>query len=451
MSLRILLLMCLMPGMAAGQSTEERAAKIQQDFSRPTAGMTMEEAAAHEEELLNLFMEAIIYDFAASPELRGMLPAERPRVKCLSSGSRRTPYVTSEGIVFPLEYFGYLNFVGVLAAHDAFVQHNFFPIEKNLLNTPFRERALLPLMDPLNQYLEPEVYGSIQNQIVCVNDREGCQRALKNGIMATDLFPLLHELSHLALHHAANEEGINVDHEIAADRLAFSDLKVISARFADPDIRVQKSIRFVYALAPLVWLRSEASRGGGSEAIANARYEALLAELDSDMREDVRRILTPERSPHNTGKWTITWDASPETLFIDGVRVLPADINGKALLLTSKEHTILALTHDSLGFVRLDPKEQNRTVKLTYRHFEVANDSGLNSLLSEGRLEDVLVRTTDVNLQPKNGSVAIYHWKALHQMHLDSLIDVENWDLVPENRRSEVVGWHSQGQLLASW
>jgi hypothetical protein len=436
---------------SAHETCEEKAVKISRTQSRPVVELDSAAAVANEEELLNFCMECMLWDFETNPKLRALLPPQRPTVVGKMTGGLRSPYLEKDKIVFPFEYYGYLNLIGLLVGHDAYANDYHFPLEKTLLNTPYRMGEVTSLMNPLSAYLDPSSFSSLQQVLMCGNNEQDCQNVLKSSLAAIVLFPLLHELSHLALHHAVGIEGVNANDEIAADKRAFKALRIISETVFDKNADTQKECRFTYVLAPLVWLQSEASRTPGSNSLAEQRLQALLGELDEEARETVESIINPETSKHNLQKLSLSWDRTPERLYIDGIRVSPADVLGKRLILASQPHVIVALSGESLAVAQVDSSSQTRSVTLALQPFKNSSLSEVESLQSVRKSIDILLRTTDVNLQPRNSSLAIYHWRALHMLHLDSLIQNIDWTEIPPAKRAEVQMWQQSGQFLSCW
>jgi hypothetical protein len=449
------LLLCvalLFPIICAGQGTcEEKAARIQRIQSRPLTELTIADGIANGEQFLDLAMECILWDFDTYPKLRALLPPERPHIVVEMTGSLRTPYVAKDKIIFPFEYSGYLTFVGILVGHDAYAQDNFFPLEKTLMNTPYRMGEVIPLMDPLSEYLNVSAFSSLKQALMCDARERNCQTVLQNSILAITLFSLVHELSHLALHHAASVEGVNVSDEIAADKRAFSALRIIEAAVSDEDPDIQKECRLTYVLAPVVWLQSEASRTPGQNSFAEQRLQALLGELDETTRKTVESIISPETSRHNLRKVSLSWDKTPKQIFIDGIRVSPADVLGKELILSSQPHVILGLREESLAVAQIDSYSRERSVALNFQPFGNSSVSELAFLQAARKPVDILVRTTDDNLQPRSKNVAFYHWKALHLLHLDSLVEITDWTEIPREQTAEVQRWQQGGRFLGSW
>jgi hypothetical protein len=449
------LLLCaalLFPIICVGQETcEEKAARIQRAQSRPLAELTTTDAITNGEQYLNLAMECILWDFDTYPKLRALLPPERPTVVAEMVGSLRTPYVAEDKIIFPFEYYGYLTLVGMLVGHDAYAQDNYFPLEKTLMNTPYRMGEVTPLMDPLSDYLSVSAFSSLKEVLMCDIRERNCQTVLQNSVLAIDLFSLLHELSHLALHHAIGHEGVNVSDEIAADKRAFKALRIIAAGTSDKDPDIQKECRLTYVLAPLAWLHSEASRTPNENSLAAQRLQALLGVLDETTRETVESIIKPENSKHNLRKVTLSWEKTPEHLFIDGIRVSPADVLGKELILSAQPHVILGLRSESLAVAQINSYSEARIVMLVFQPFENSSLSELESLQAARKPIDMLVRTTDGNLQPRSRNVAFDHWKALHLLHLDSLIEIADWTDFPSAETAELKRWQQDGRFLSSW
>jgi hypothetical protein len=129
----------------------------------------------------------------------------------------------------------------------------------------------------------------------------------------------------------------------------------------------------------------------------------------------------------------------------------PAEVAEKQLILTAEAHTIVGLRSDSLAVARLDSSSQTQSVRLVFRQFVNSSPSELELLQSARKPVDILLRTTDGNLQPRKANVAVYHWNALHLLHFDSWIRVEDWSRVPANKRAEVQTWQRLGQFLISW
>lgn len=64
---------------------------------------------------------------------------------------------------------------------------------------------------------------------------------------------------------------------------------------------------------------------------------------------------------------------------------------------------------------------------------------------------EILARTTDENLEPRQPAAAPYHWEALHYFGLNRLIRAEDLKSIPEPMWRRVQLWERLGQPLAAW
>jgi hypothetical protein len=82
---------------------------------------------------------------------------------------------------------------------------------------------------------------------------------------------------------------------------------------------------------------------------------------------------------------------------------------------------------------------------------EASTSSQLEILKSQRKWTEILARTTDENLKPRQPAAAPYHWEALYHMGLSRLIRVEDWKSIPEPMWRRVQLWERLGQPLAAW
>jgi hypothetical protein len=63
----------------------------------------------------------------------------------------------------------------------------------------------------------------------------------------------------------------------------------------------------------------------------------------------------------------------------------------------------------------------------------------------------LLSMTTDSNLQPRDKTVALLHWEALHRLGWDASILVKDWTWIPAENWQNVLDWQHRAQPLATW
>jgi hypothetical protein len=321
-----------------------------------------------------------------------------------------------------------------------------------LLTTPFRKSAILPLLaPPIHTAVDLESFNTIQPYLTCPSENQQCQMIQGQAVLAAILFTVLHELSHVLLHHVVSEEGINVDQEIAADRNAYFVLRQLTDQYKDLGEQFQKEMRTTLELTPIVWLEMESSREGIANVVAKARESALLDQFSGDERDNIDDFIQPERRDRNVRHLDITANELPERVVIDGVEFKPGEAIGRQLTVTSMKHVVVGLRPGEIAVAVLDTFDRNDPVQLVFRPLPKLDVGAVQLAQQKRKWAEVLFRTSNDKLQPRDPSVALAHWEALHRLGMDACVIVTDWNSIPNSEWSRVLLWQRSGEPLASW
>jgi Zn-dependent peptidase ImmA (M78 family) len=453
MKTAILLAMMLCVGTASAQDQlRDQIAGIKRDFSRPISEWTDEFVQETFQKFLNLSVQQILWDDEFHARVKDRLPARQPKVRVTIESELRTPYINGNEIVVPVSYVRYLYAIAMLVGHDVYVQDNYVRMGRPLLTTPFRESAILPILaPPIHNAVDVEAFNSMQAYLVCPPENQQCQVIQGQAVLAAILFTVLHELSHQFLHHVVSEEGVNVDQEIAADQNAYLVLLQMAGEFKDYKDEVQKEIKLTIELTPIVWLQVESSREGIANVVAAARERALLNHFSGDEREDIDDFIRPERTKENVQQLEIAARETPQRILIDGVEFRPDDVIGKKLTVASMKHTIVALRPGEIALAVSDTSDGDSKIQLMFQPFPTFDLVAVQNAQHQRKWSEVLFRTSNEKLQPRDPTVALAHWEALHRFGMDSCIIVADWNSIPSSKWERVLQWKRDGEPLASW
>ena len=437
---------------ATQDGLEQKAQELRQDLSRPIVQWDDSFVMTVLERYLNLYLD-LLWEPEFRHKVEGYLPKRRPKISVEVAGELRTPYIRKDEIVVSAEYLRYLVAIGTLLGHDAYVQDHSINTQYPLLSSAYRRSAIIPLLQPLGAYLDVDGFLSLQTYLICPQADALCGVVQNQAAVAMCLFVILHELSHEVLHHAVSEEGVNLDHEIAADKNATAVLSLMAEEFSGPTEEIKKELRVETEIAPIVFLEIERSRAGGENQFLEARKEALLRSFPADEQEEMELFIDPERSAANVDRMTVDWDDVPDLLLIDGV-VVPIDqIAGKEWIVTGEKHTVIALRATSIAWAISSPPSESSVIHihLAFKPFPSADKDAIEDARAKRQWTEVLSRTTDSKLQPKDQMLTFYHFEALHRLRLDRYIKVQDWSVVPKEEWPKIEVWQRNAEPLSSW
>jgi hypothetical protein len=446
-----LILVLSIPAVAQ-DSLEQKTKQLQQDLSRPVAQWDDAFVISTFEKYLNIYLDLLwtpgIYNRAAA-----FLPKNRPKVRVLVAGEFRTPYMNKDEVVVPVECLRYLAAIGFLVGHDAYVQDHTIDLPYPLLSAPYRKSAIIPRLEPLAASVDVGAFMALQTYLICPPTDARCAAVQNPAVAGLFLFAILHELSHELLHHKTSEEGVNLANELAADKNATMVLSVVAEEFTNLPESLRKEVQFALAAGPVVFFEVECSRVGPMTAFSRQREEALLNWLPRDTRTDVRLFIEPDRSADNIQHVKIGWNEPPSLLLIDGIVVPAAEVSGKVLTLAGGKHTILGLRSDSIAWVQTGYESPEVTVplQLAFKPFAPADEAIIGEARRKKQWLEVLLRTTDGNLQPKDAHLSLSHFEALHRLGLDQYIHVDDWNVLPRESWTKVSLWQQAMRPLSSW
>lgn len=451
-SVTIVLLLALTGAAIAQVDIEKEADQIKKRLSIPVAQWDDELVITTFQRYLDLYLD-FLWSKDTHQKIKSYLPVDRPHVKVAVSGELRTPYERHDEIMVPVEYLRYLTAIGSLVGHDVYVQDNAIDVRYPLLSAPYRSSAIIPLLHPIAPYVtDVGNFMSVQTYLMCPGEDKSCALVQGQAVMGAVLFAVLHELSHVVLHHSV-EEGVNLNNEIAADKSAFHVLSLLADELQHFSPEIRKELRIAMRAVPPVVLEVESSREGDVGGFSMARKNALLTLLDKDTREALNVILEYKHSDANIQHVAIRWNEVPEMLLIDGIVVPVSDVADHVLSMNRSDHLIIALRKDAMASATVSflPGSSPTQVQLTFAQFLPPDAAAIEQARSRRHWLEVLIRTTDSNLAPRNSAATMAHFEALHRLGLLSFIKVADWNLIPREDWGKVRVWQRQAEPLASW
>jgi len=451
--LRWVLLLCLLSGyLSAQQTAEQQAEDLRRAFSTPIVDWDEAFIQTTFQKYIDLYINKLLWDPDFQKKMRNNLPKAVPKITVRVTNELRTPFAEDGQIILPVSYIAYLYRISTLVGHDLYGNDNYIHLNRPLLSTPFRTNSIIPLLNPLYRFVDTLGYPTIQYYVQCPVADKKCAEVQQSSAVALILFALLHEISHQFFHHELAYEGVDLDKELAADQNAFFVLTQLTSDFVDPlgDKDVTKEIKLSYRLSPIVWLEIEASRNGIANVVAEAREKALMSKLTKAEHEETDDLLQPDITSDNLARLTISWDEDPGLLIIDGVAMPANDIKGKALIVTDGHHTVVA-TRPSAISVNEFMAHSDKRLSLLYKPFVTIEGTAMLTLEKQKDWSGILCGTSDAGLRPRDPTVGLYHWEALHHLGLDGLISIDDWSSIPASKQRAYSRWQNSGTPLSSW
>ena len=436
----------------AQSSLEQKVQELRQDLSRPIVQWDDSFVVTTFQKYLNLYLD-LLWEPDFHHKVAAYLPKKRPKIHIEVAGELRTPYIRKDEIVVPAEYLRYLAAIGALVGHDAYVEDHLIATQYPLLSGPYRTSAIIPLLQPLGVYLDVDGFMTLQTYLMCPQADARCGLVQNQATGAIFLFVILHELSHEVLHHAVSEEGVNLEHEIAADRNASVVLSLLAAEFKDFAPEINEELRFATEISPIVFLEVECSRAGSENTFLRARKEALLKTFPEDKQSDMELFIEPKRSSTNVDHMTVDWSDVPDLLLIDNVAVPIDEIAGREWIVTGEKHTLIALRSTSIAWAVSEPSTEGSAIHLhlIFKPFPPADRASIEDARAKRRWAEVLSRTTDGKLQPRDPTLTFYHFEALHKLSLDRYIKVQDWNVIPKEAWPKIEVWQHDAEPLSTW
>ena len=204
-------------------------------------------------------------------------------------------------------------------------------------------------------------------------------------------------------------------------------------------------------LAPIAWMEAEISRNDNTKDMFERRQAALLNDFAKDERDDVLDQVRPEHEANNLARLRVSWPQEPDLLMIDGVRLTPAEVSGIPLVVTSDRSRVFAVRGARFAYWNGFPSGNGTSVTLMYQPLIESSAADAEATCKGRRWFDCLLRTSGPGLQPRAAALAWPHWQALHQLGLDNLIDVTDWNAIPSEHWATVRRWQSAGLPLHAW
>ena len=208
----------------------KKAEELKQFFSTPAVGWTDHIVAEQIRKYLLIYLD-MLWDPDFHRKVSAMLPQARPEFEVRVAGSLRSPYVDGNVVKVPVEYVAYLYPIGQLVGHDLSVDKGSLALDRPLLSTAYRQTKLIPLLSPLNTYLDNGGQEALSAYLPCPATEKSCQFLQNMSAMGLVTFLVLHEVSHTFLGHKPGPEIENVPNEIAADRNAARVMRALADEF----------------------------------------------------------------------------------------------------------------------------------------------------------------------------------------------------------------------------
>jgi hypothetical protein len=434
----------------AQSSIEDRAAALKKALQTPSVNWDDTFVEKTYQSLVDMYVHDLLWDPDFRKKVGKRLPRYPPKVMVQATSELRTPYESGGAIVLPLSYMGFIGNISQLVGHDVYGSDNFIQTPRPLLSTPFRVSSVMPLLQPLYQYVDYKGFASIAPYVKCPTADADCAAVQGAAFTSLIAFLLIHEMTHEMRGDHVSAEGLNLEQELNADENAYAVVTMLSGEMKyGRSEDVNKSIQQVMRLAPILWLNVESSRKDLADVIAMERARSLMKTLAKEDKDELDELSDADLKQSSMLKLTITWDELPTTLMIDGIQTLPSVVVGRSLLVTPTSHVIVALRAGALALVRTH-SDRSR-VSLAFKPLLPGDLEQIKRARTELDWAGVLLRTSDDSLKPKTSEVSPYHWEALHNLGLDCLIAIEDWNAIPVANRRSYQRWQLQGQVLTQW
>ena len=416
----LLLALCLsVTCVAQSDSCKQRKIDVVAEAADGRSTWTREALDAHLFKYMTYFVDCVLWDKDVHKKLRNYETDWKPTVRVDTLGSGvRSPYVQGTQISYPTEFARYLLEIGVLLGHDACVRRGSIHLPYELSSTPFRRTPLVPLLTPLNNYLQPDVFEMIRVGLQAPPTDSSCTFIYDSAAMAPMVFVLLHENAHQRLHHSSRD-GLHLSQELEADASALAAMNIIrdegfvGAALPDNDKDV---LRWIFEVAPALWLKVDLLRLGPDGAEAAARLKAALDAQGSVSRE-VREYTTPEHHSDNLAILHVHIDHPVQRYVIDGRLLLPSELPLDGLVVTNAIHTVVALCSDGVGVSRKSGEPQ-----FVFANYDAVATDKVQRDADQGKWEQVLAETSSITLAPRLDDLTALQAHALENLGLAIMI-----------------------------
>jgi hypothetical protein len=350
------------------------------------------------------------------------------------------------------EYPGTVALLATLLAHDlAVTRLEPFDTSNPLLEHPLAASALVPLMTPLRNYLESPFVLDHWNMLSCPPGNRDCQYLEGESLTVLFSFVFCHEIGHRI---RGDEHGHSLEEEMAADAIAWPLVQKLLAGFRVGETSFDEMARLVLLAGPILSLQYELFDSEGQEVSWIARRrDALISRIPEDLREEVVELIVPQRSTENVRRLELRWDQAPQRLWIDGVEIPPAEVNGRALLVGGGPHQVLAWSAEGMAYDSVQAGGSRSEVHLRFRRVaeSPAPLEGLKTLQRERRWFDLLLQTSDAALKPRDNSLVMLYADCLRHMNLTDLVEVPVDGIVTPKEKRNLRSWKRSGMPLSSW
>jgi hypothetical protein len=389
--------------------------------------------------------------FADHPALR------RPEVVVELTNRPDPPHILNGKIYLSVEYSRLLEKLSYLLSHDIYTRGDNLQVPHPLLDQPAASGALLPLMQPFRDQLEEANFAALVDVIHCPKSGDKCD-AIRNVTYAfVNMFVLAHETAHAYYGDTGGETAYPTDTEIRADRKAWEVLTTLRNTVIPGTDRELSLALSTSALLPISY-QKQLLEGRAIASDFEKRLTALSALMPADTAKTAARMVTPQRTPDPSGLIVIAWREQPDLLIVNGVRVDPAEVAGRSLLVPGKSLTsIFARKGSRFAFSGVYARpERTESASLVFEDLKptpanVPDDTDFNSDQPGRDWFEVFLRTSNGQMQAREPRLAMRHWEALAELHLNEFLPVQPGIPLKRSETSRLNEWRDEAKPLQSW
>lgn len=333
----------------------------------------------------------------------------------LIDGSPAPPRLDGETVVLTKSYLLGLYILAAGLAHDAhLLELGSFP-SKNGDNDYLKQSPVLPQWGASPLAIQRIML--FWDSFVCSDLRPSCETIRSSGITLAWTFVISHELAHLANGDPSGARQLAL--EMKADEIA-RDATRKAAFLGEEKGSSARATRMIAVAIPILVLQFQrslsASRTADSEL--RERNDNIEKSLSAEDRASIAPFLLKSTGTLQTVR--IDSDRQIKWLSVDGVRLAPDDVIGHELVLRRSEHVVAAVAEDAIAYQKLT--DGMASVSLVFQALLPARDStNTVELVKQRKWLEVLVRTSDDELQPRSAELALSHWKALYHLDLTAI------------------------------
>jgi len=353
---------------------------------------------------------------------------EKPQIHTDMGARRFPPNQQGSSITFSASYLQLTTQLGFLLGHDIYAsQVHKLDIPEPILNRPFATGSLLQAEDPLVLFLQNRFFEDHAQLTMCPQSAKQCLIVQALSLAGIQLFLTAHECAHYLLGHSADDRG--PEKEKIADEFASGVMDSVAKSFATPQDNDQL-YQLIFAAGPIAILSfeiqtKELGNSGTTEQMLRDRRDILLNKHD-DLNSTISDLMPDELRSTRFTKVTFSWDQQPAAIYIEGVRVDPAEASARPLILPAKYLHVAAVCASGIAFATLPGGDDSAALELHFSAFSDLSSAQIQTLVSQKKWEQALLATSKNGLAPRSSEVAAPYLKAMYYLHLGPLINPDD-------------------------